>query len=397
MKRFFSHTLYWLSWSILLLSSVACSHQGEDDLQPNNYLSLALRVQDSQVLKQATATPEETQIDNVMILFFETTGQQKLWKNKIYEYDATAAGRTDKAKWEDGQTMLFPLNPEEVGLKKVVVIANYKGKGSLEAKLHTVQKFGDFSDATKQIYYESASESSEITAPLLLMEGAVDHTFTKANRKAQVVLRRAVAKVTVKLNLQWQPLDARRTLDTERSFYQFRDVAKLTHVAEHANLLLDPSNRSNRYNDNPATAAAPLIPGNKYMWAFAPVAAHREGPFVVTAYINEYNQGTDKTNVPPYLYLALYADVPESHINDPEGKYPPPAGGDVYPAHKGYYYYRVILPRLVERNTHYILETQVLSAGSGDAAKPVDLSSTVSIKGWSEVNLSGEGTDKIYN
>ncbi|MFC2462497.1 MAG: fimbrial protein, partial [Porphyromonas endodontalis] len=362
MKRFFSHTLYWLSWSILLLSSVACSHQGEDDLQPNNYLSLALRVQDSQVLKQATATPEETQIDNVMILFFETTGQQKLWKNKIYEYDATATGRTDKAKWEDGQTMLFPLNPEEVGLKKVVVIANYKGKGGLEAKLHTVQKFGDFSDATKQIYYESANESSKITAPLLLMEGAVDHTFTKANRKAQVVLRRAVAKVTVKLNLQWQPLDATRTLDTERSFYQFRDVAKLTHVAEHANLLLNPSNRSNRYNDNPATAAAPLIPGNKYMWEFAPVAAHREGPFVVTAYINEYNQGTDKTNVPPYLYLALYADVPESHINDPEGKYPPPAGGDVYPAHKGYYYYRVILPRLVERNTHYILETQVLSA-----------------------------------
>lgn len=348
-------------------------------------------------MRQGTATAEETKIDNVMVLFFETTGQQRLWNNKIYEYDATATGLADPTKWEDGQTMLFPLSPEEVGLKKVVVIANYKGKGALETKLRAVQKFGDFSDATKQIYYESANESSKITAPLLLMEGAVDHTFTKANRKAQVVLRRAVAKVTVKLNLQWQPLDARRTLDTERSFYQFRDVAKLTHVAEHANLLLDPSNRSNRYNDNPATAAAPLIPGNKYMWEFAPVAAHREGPFVVTAYINEYNQGTDKTNVPPYLYLALYADVPESHINDPEGKYPPPAGGDVYPAHKGYYYYRVILPRLVERNTHYILETQVLSAGSGDAAKPVDLSSTVSIKGWSEVNLSGEGTDKIYN
>ena len=397
MKRFFSHTLYWLSWSILLLTSVACSHQGEDDLQSNSRLGLALKVEDSQLMRQGTATAEETKIDNVMVLFFETTGQQRLWNNKIYEYDATATGLADPTKWEDGQTMLFPLSPEEVGLKKVVVIANYKGKGALETKLRAVQKFGDFSDATKQIYYESANESSKITAPLLLMEGAVDHTFTKANRKAQVVLRRAVAKVTVKLNLQWQPLDARRTLDTERSFYQFRDVAKLTHVAEHANLLLDPSNRSNRYNDNPATAAAPLIPGNKYMWEFAPVAAHREGPFVVTAYINEYNQGTDKTNVPPYLYLALYADVPESHINDPEGKYPPPAGGDVYPAHKGYYYYRVILPRLVERNTHYILETQVLSAGSGDAAKPVDLSSTVSIKGWSEVNLSGEGTDKIYN
>ena len=397
MKRFFSHTLYWLSWSILLLSSVACSHQGEDDLQSNSRLGLALKVEDSQLMRQGTATAEETKIDNVMVLFFETTGQQRLWNNKIYEYDATATGLADPTKWEDGQTMLFPLSPEEVGLKKVVVIANYKGKGGLEAKLHTVQKFGDFSDATKQIYYESASESSEITAPLLLMEGAVDHTFTKANRKAQVVLRRAVAKVTVKLNLQWQPLDARRTLDTERSFYQFRDVAKLTHVVEHANLLLDPSKRSVRYNDNPATATTPLVAGNQYMWEIAPVAAHREGPFVVTAYINEYNQGTDKTNVPPYLYLALYADVPESHINDPEGKYPPPAGGDVYPAHKGYYYYRVILPRLVERNTHYILETQVLSAGSGDAAKPVDLSSTVSIKGWSEVDLSGEGTSKIYN
>lgn len=396
MKRFFSHTLYWLFWSVLLLSSAACSRQGGDELHPNETLSLALKVQDSQVLRQSNATDDESKIDNIMVLFFDTDSQQKLWKNKIYEYDATATGRADGAKWEDGQTMLFPLIPEEVGAKKVVVIANYKGKGNLETKLRAVQKYGDFSDAMSAIYYDSATENSEITAPLLLMEGSVVHTFTKANRKAQVVLKRAVAKVTVKLDLRWGPLDARRSATTERSFYQFRDVAKRTHVVEHANLLLNASNRSDRYNDNSAT---PLLTGNKYMWEFAPLAATapREGPFEVSAYINEYNQGTEKTNVPPYLYLALYADVPESGAGDPEGKYPPPAGGDIYPAHKGYYYYRVILPREVKRNTHYILETQVLSAGSGDAAKPVDLSSTVSIKGWSEVNLSGEGVDKIYN
>lgn len=396
MKRFFSHTLYWLFWSVLLLSSGACHRQGGDELRPNETLSLALKVQDSKVLRQGTATSDETKIDNIMILFFETNSQETLWRNKIYEYDATATGRADGAKWEDGQTMLFPLIPEEVGTKKVVVVANYKGKGDLETKLRAVQKYRDFSDATKQIYYDSADENSKITAPLLLMEGSVVHTFTKANRKAQVVLKRAVAKVTVKLNLRWSPLDARRTAATERSFYQFRDVAKRTHVVEHANLLLNASNRSDRYNDNSAT---PLLAGNKYMWEFAPLAATapREGPFEVTAYINEYNQGTEKTNVPPYLYLALYADVPESGAGDPEGKYPPPAGGDIYPAHKGYYYYRVILPREVKRNTHYILETQVLSAGSGDAAKPVDLSSNVSIVGWSEVNLSGKGEEKIYN
>ncbi len=365
-------------------------------MHPNETLSLALKVQDSQVLRQSNATDDESKIDNIMVLFFDTDSQQKLWKNKIYEYDATATGRADGAKWEDGQTMLFPLIPEEVGAKKVVVIANYKGKGNLETKLRAVQKYGDFSDAMSAIYYDSATESSEITAPLLLMEGSVVHTFTKANRKAQVVLKRAVAKVTVKLNLRWSPLDARRTAATERSFYQFRDVAKRTHVVEHANLLLNASNRSDRYNDNSAT---PLLAGNKYMWEFAPLAATapREGPFVVTVYINEYNQGTEKTNVPPYLYLALYADVPESGAGDPEGKYPPPAGGDIYPAHKGYYYYRVILPREVKRNTHYILESQVLSAGSGDAAKPVDLSSNVSIVGWSEVSLSGKGEEKIYN
>lgn len=398
MKRFFSHTLYWLFWSVLLLSSGACRRQGGDELRPNETLSLALKVQDSKVLRQGTATSDETKIDNIMILFFETNSQETLWRNKIYEYDATAAGRADGAKWEDGQTMLFPLIPEEVGTKRVVVVANYKEKGDLETKLRAVQKYGDFSDATKQIYYDSADENSKITAPLLLMEGSVVHTFTKANRKAQVVLNRAVAKVTVKLNLRWSPLDARRTAATERSFYQFRDVAKRTHVVEHANLLLNASNRSERYNDNPAMAM-PLLAENKHMWEFTPLAATapREGPFVVTAYINEYNQGTDKTNVPPYLYLALYADVPESHADDPEGKYPPPAGGDIYPAHKGYYYYRVILPREVKRNTHYILESQVLSAGSGDAAKPVDLSSNVSIKEWSEVNLSGKGEEKIYN
>ena len=394
MKRFFSHTLYWLFWSVLLLSSGACRRQGGDGLRPNETLSLALKVQDSKVLRQGTATSDETKIDNIMILFFETNSQETLWRNKIYEYDATAAGRADGAKWEDGQTMLFPLSPEEVGTKRVVVVANYKEKGDLETKLRAVQKYGDFSDATKQIYYDSADENSKITAPLLLMEGSVVHTFTKVNRKAQVVLNRAVAKVTVKLDLRWGPLDARRTLAAERSFYQFRDVAKRTHVVEHANLLLNASNRSERYNDNPAM---PLLAENKYMWEFAPVTDHREGPFVVTAYINEYNQGTDKTNVPPYLYLALYANVPESHADDPEGKYPPPAGGDIYPAHKGYYYYRVILPREVKRNTHYILESQVLSAGSGDAAKPVDLSSNVSIKEWSEVNLSGKGEEKIYN
>ena len=270
MKRFFSHTLYWLFWSVLLLSSAACSRQGGDELHPNETLSLALKVQDSKVLRQGTATSDETKIDNIMILFFETNSQETLWRNKIYEYDATAAGRADGAKWEDGQTMLFPLIPEEVGAKKVVVIANYKGKGNLETKLRAVQKYGDFSDAMSAIYYDSATENSEITAPLLLMEGSVVHTFTKANRKAQVVLKRAVAKVTVKLNLRWSPLDARRTAATERSFYQFRDVAKRTHVVEHANLLLNASNRSDRYNDNSAT---PLLAGNKYMWEFAPLAA----------------------------------------------------------------------------------------------------------------------------
>ena len=351
MKRFFSHTLYWLSWSVLLLSSAACRRQGGDELRPNETLSLALKVQDSKVLRQGTATSDETKIDNIMILFFETNSQETLWRNKIYEYDATAAGRADGAKWEDGQTMLFPLIPEEVGTKKVVVIANYKGKGDLENKLRAVQKFGDFSDATKQIYYDSADENSKITAPLLLMEGSVVHTFTKVDRKAQVVLNRAVAKVTVKLDLRWGPLDARRAATAERSFYQFRDVAKRTHVVEHANLLLNASNRSERYNDNPAM---PLLAENKHMWEFTPLAATapREGP---------------------------------------------PEGGDIYPAHKGYYYYRVILPREVKRNTHYILESQVLSAGSGDAAKPVDLSSNVSIKEWSEVNLPGKGEEKIYN
>ena len=180
MKRFFSHTLYWLFWSVLLFSSGACRRQGGDELRPNETLSLALKVQDSKVLRQGTATSDETKIDNIMILFFETNSQETLWRNKIYEYDATATGRADGAKWEDGQTMLFPLIPEEVGTKKVVVIANYKGKGNLETKLRAVQKFGDFSDATKQIYYDSADENSKITAPLLLMEGSVVHTFTKA-------------------------------------------------------------------------------------------------------------------------------------------------------------------------------------------------------------------------
>lgn len=179
MKRFFSHTLYWLFWSVLLLSSGACRRQGGDELRPNETLSLALKVQDSKVLRQGTATSDETKIDNIMILFFETNSQETLWRNKIYEYDATAAGRADGAKWEDGQTMLFPLIPEEVGTKKVVVVANYKGKGNLEAKLRAVQKFGDFSDATKQIYYDSADENSKITAPLLLMEGSVVHTLRR--------------------------------------------------------------------------------------------------------------------------------------------------------------------------------------------------------------------------
>ena len=43
-------------------------------------------------MRQGTATAEETKIDNVMVLFFETNGQQRLWNNKIYEYDATATG-----------------------------------------------------------------------------------------------------------------------------------------------------------------------------------------------------------------------------------------------------------------------------------------------------------------
>lgn len=81
------------------------------------------------------------------------------------------------------------------------------------------------------------------------------------DRKAQVVLRRAVAKITVKLNLQWKPLDARRTVPSERSFYQFRDVAKRTHVVEHANLLLIPPSVAYVTMTTLLRPQHPLLPG----------------------------------------------------------------------------------------------------------------------------------------
>lgn len=365
-----------------ILSS--CVHEGPDGgtVHPENCVFLALNVDESEVrdANGLRATADENVIEDLMVFLFAPDAAGALYPNGRYEFSKSEIN--NKTKWENENTMLIPLAPEDVQNKRVVVVANYKGKGSLENQLKNVQAYSGL----QALLYESATASAAITAPRLLMEGEVTHTFSKANRKAVVHLRRAVAKVTVNIQFAWEALNA--TL-TNQNFYQFRDVARDTYIMEKKGNVLTSANRTPFYNNNNATA--------DHLWPFAP-ASSPKAPLTISVYLNEYDQGQDATNVPPYLYLKLHAKVAASNSGDTDGGvYPPPAGGEVTKPYEKDYYYRLLLPRKVERNTHYVLEAQILSAGSDDAQKPQDIKTKVTVVGWTEVRLDQQAAQEILN
>lgn len=348
----------------------ACEKEGEGELTSSNSIRLSLDVEDAQMRfsGELRATPEEEAIEQVMVFFFETNGNVF---SRPYEFSKSET--SNKVKWESANTMLIPLSPEETNQKKVVVVANYKNKGGLETALKAIRNYSELTG----LLYESATSTKSITAPGLLMQGEVMHTFTKANRTATVALKRCMAKLSVALYLKWQALDARLM---DKNFYQFRDVARDTYLRERVSLLT-AANRTAYYNENPATTDK--------LWAFTPHASTQEGPLLITVYLNEYDQGNDKANYPPHLFLKLFANIPASNADDAIGIYPPPAGEDVVPAEQRDCYYRLLLPRKIERNKHYIVEAQILSAGSSDITKPLDLISEILIVPWKEVPITG--------
>lgn len=356
----------------------SCKKEAETRRDDSQYIRLKLDIPQAQMRANSEATPDEKQVIDLVVLFFNETSGEIF--DVPFQFDASKV--SDK-------TMLIPLKPEEVNKKRVVVIANLDGKGNLKEKLQA-KAITNYSELTN-LLYESATEAKCITAPSLLMQGEVIHTFTTTDKVATVALRRAVAKLTVKVYLKWKALDARFPTSAQpRAFnlYQLRDVSRDTHLMELAPKVLNKSNRSERYNDN-SVHSEPL-------WPFG-AHTQKQGPLDFIAYINEYDQGREATNVPPYVYLKLHANVPESKDDNGGGVYPPPAGGEIIPAHEADFYYRLLLPRQVKRNSHYLVEAHILSAGSKDASMPLDVATKITLSEWKEVSSEATGESEIYN
>ena len=114
-----------------------------------------------------------------------------------------------------------------------------------------------------------------------------------------------------------------------------------------------------------------------------------------TVYVNEYDiTGKTPADAPaPYILLELPAKLGDG--NPLAGIFPPPAGGD-FSNDAVKCYYKVLLPRKIDRNCRYVLHAHVVGPGSPSPDNAVVLEFKMTVKTWNAVTVPGySGNDKV--
>ena len=211
------------------------------------------------------------------------------------------------------------------------------------------------------------------------MTGQTNVTFTNPatqDNKIDVNVKRAVSRLDVVLYYDWDKLIP----NLQRGLYTFLQFPSKTFVGANADI-------TGRV-DGAKTQVADLTAQPAPLTATDPVPTSE----LPSVYINEYDISakTAATDPAPYVLLELPAILGDG--NPLNGIFPPPAGGD-FSTTPVKSYYKVILPRKIERNCRYVLHAHVVGPGSPTADQAVVLQFTLTVRPWIETNVPGfDGT-----
>lgn len=351
LRHFFS-----FFFALLFLSAFsACDKHTEPD---NGTADVKVKIAVGDLLEQevrSVATDAEKEVKNMTVLFFDkATGNRVGFNNVVaYFFDLD---NIDPNQWEGGstasQTVILNVAPPEVVGKKAVVLMNLPA--NLLAKVRKGNTDADYIGTYNALNAELArtiTAINEISTPLLMTGDKDVNALTDIVDNTIIVdVKRAVAKMQLHLYYQWEGL--RIPSATNKAYYAYKEYEAKTFlgVSEAIDTRIDGSEQLIDHT-KVEQRAEPLRPKS----VFEPI------------YINEYNI-EDLTKYPiattpaPYILLRLPAVLGTD--NPVGGIFPPPAGGENENNNVVYNFYKVVMPRRIERNFLYHVHATIVGPGS---------------------------------
>ena len=383
------HKLSIVLFTLLTILFCACNkHYNDESESGDGKIKLHFGTVDlvQRDVRAQVATEAENHVNTVDVVFFQ--GQNK--KNIVPTSGGNAVGYfhfepTSLNDWENysptSQTVYIPARASDVNGTTAVALINLPDavrQRLIVGATNEITTIEQLKDAVSQTIHTV----EELTTPLLMTgesNVAFDNPNTQ-NNQINVNLKRAVSRLDVQLYYHWDKLIPNK----ERGLYTFLQFPGKTYVGAHAAI-------ENRV-DGTKTSIADLTAQPAPLVSTEPVPTST----LATAYINEYDlSGSTAADAPaPYILLELPAILGEG--SPIAGLYPPPAGGDFSKtAVKSYY--KIVLPRKIDRNCRYVLHAHIVGPGSPTPDGAVLLEFNVLVKPWGATTTVPEydGSTKI--
>ena len=322
------------------------------------------------------ATPAENTVRTVDVVFFN--GQNKKNITPIsggsavgsFHFEATTLG-----DWLNHnpatQTVYIPAKAADVHGTTAVTLINLPDVVRARLKVGAADEITTMEQLTKALA-QTISTVNELTTPLL-MTGEQNVTFANPNtqdNKIDVNVKRAVSRFDVVLYYNWDKLIPKE----QRGLYTYLQFPGKTFVGVNSDITARVDGAKTQILDLTAHPA-PLTPTDPVPTSELP-----------TVYVNEYDISSKTAAEAPAPYILLELPAKLGDGNPLTGIFPPPAGGD-FSSDAVKCYYKVILPRKIERNCRYVLHAHVVGPGSPSPNDAVVLQFTMTVKPWSEADV----------
>lgn len=366
----------------LILFSFASCNKSVDDPTPVGDGKLKLHFGpvdlDQRDVRAPIATAAENQVATVDVVFFAGQNKKYITPNSggaavgYFHFEAT--GLNDWVnKSPATQTVYIGAKASDVNGTTAVTLLNLPASVRARLAKDATDEIKTMDELRKAVS-QTLSTVEELTTPLL-MTGEQNVTFANPNtqdNQIDVNVKRAVSRLDVILYYNWDKL----VPNVQRGLYTYKDFPAKTFVGANAAITDRVDGAKTQIADLTAIAA-PLT-------AADPVPTSQ----LVTVYINEYDltPAASATTTAPFILLELPAKLGEG--NPIAGLYPPPAGGD-FGNDIVKSYYKVILPRKLDRNCRYLLHAHVVGPGSPSADNAVVLQFNLTVLPWTGVEVPG--------
>lgn len=380
--------LHTLTFALLAVAATlfgACNKGYEPDGPTGGEGKIKLQFGASDLVQHDTrgiATPAENTVNTVDVVFFRGQNKEAITPNSggaavgSFHFEATTVG-----DWVNNdpttQTVYIPAKASDVNGTTAVTLINLPASVRARLAVGVTDEITTVDELTKAVS-QTLATVEDLTTPLL-MTGQTNVTFANPatqDNKIDVNVKRAVSRLDVVLYYDWDKLIPNQ----QRGLYTFLQFPSKTFVGANADI-------TGRV-DGAKTQVADLTAQPAPLTATDPVPTSE----LPSVYINEYDISakTAATDPAPYVLLELPAILGDG--NPLNGIFPPPAGGD-FSTTPVKSYYKVILPRKIERNCRYVLHAHVVGPGSPTADQAVVLQFTLTVRPWIETNVPGfDGT-----